>query len=128
MEKDFAKWHELKTKLQARNKEVYFRERDIWFCSIGINLGHEEDGKHEQFLRPVIIFKKFDDDTFWGIPLTSRPSTGVRYFQIFFNGRISTAMLSQMRIFDKKRFIRKVGEVSEVDFNGLKSKLRRMMQ
>jgi mRNA interferase MazF len=128
MEKNFTKWHDLKTKLQKADKIVYFYEREIWFCSVGMNLGHEEDGKQDRFLRPVIVFKKFDSDTFWGIPLTSRLYTGVRYCQFSFRGRISTAMLSQMRFFDKKRFIRKVGEISNVEFNRLKLQLRKMMQ
>jgi hypothetical protein len=128
MEKDFTKWHDLKTKLQRTDKIVYFYEREIWFCSVGMNLGHEEDGKQDQFLRPIIIFKKFDDNTFWGIPLTSQLHGGIRYFRFSFSGRISTAMLSQMRFFDKKRFIRKIGEISSSEFDRLKLQLRNMMQ
>ncbi len=128
MEKDFSKWHDFKSKLQKIDKRFYFQERGIWLCSVGLNLGHEEDGKRDQFLRPVIVFKKFDDDTFWGIPLTSQVHGGVRYFQFLFGNRIAVAMLSQMRLFDRKRFIRRIGEMSNSEFDRLKSQLRNMMQ
>jgi mRNA interferase MazF len=45
-----------------------FKERDIWWVSIGVNVGFEEDGKHEKFLRPVLILKKFNKELFLGIP------------------------------------------------------------
>ncbi len=31
----------------------------IW-CSIGINVGDEEDGKNELYERPVLVIKKFN--------------------------------------------------------------------
>ncbi len=120
MEKDFTAWHVLKTDLQAIDARVFFHERDIWLCSIGINLGHEEDGKRERFLRPVVIFRKFNPDLFWGILLTSRIRIGSYYYQFRLDGRISTAMLFQMRLFDRKRLLRKMGMMPNRYFEPMK--------
>ena len=38
------------------------KERDIWWCSIGVNIGDEIDGKNELFHRPVLILKKFSSE------------------------------------------------------------------
>ena len=45
--KEFDKWNELKKKLHnsEKPKKFYFREREIWWCSLGLNIGFEEDGK-----------------------------------------------------------------------------------
>ncbi len=84
MEKDFGKWHILKTDLQRREGGPFFAKREIWICSVGLNLGHEEDGKGDRFLRPVVIFKKFTSDLFWGIPLTSSDKSGPSHYQFNF--------------------------------------------
>jgi mRNA interferase MazF len=116
MEKDFSIWHCLKTGLQKHEKNPYFSEREVWLCSIGLNVGHEEDGKGNRFLRPVIVFKKFVPDAFWAIPLTSVEKIGPYYYRFSLRGRIETAVLSQMRSLDSKRLLRKMGMMSEEDF------------
>ena len=75
-------------------------------------------------LRPVVIIKKFDADLFWGVPLTSTPRTGSYYYSLDFKGRVSTVLLFQMRLLDRKRLLRKVGTVLEGDFFALKEQLK----
>ena len=72
MEKDFDGWNNKKKELEAKNKKgPRFREREIWWCSIGHNLGHEACGKNEFFERPILIIHKYSSTLFIGIPLTS---------------------------------------------------------
>ena len=49
--KNFDKWNELKKKLHIseKAKDFYFREREIWWCSLGVNIGFEQDGKNDLF-------------------------------------------------------------------------------
>ncbi|MCB9811044.1 MAG: hypothetical protein H6779_04545 [Candidatus Nomurabacteria bacterium] len=56
--KDFKKWNIIKTKLDAKTSHRTFKERDIWWCSLGVNVGHEENGKGGVFNRPVLVVKK----------------------------------------------------------------------
>lgn len=48
--KNFDSWNELKKGLENTNrlldKEFFFHEREIWWTSLGLNLGHEQDGKN----------------------------------------------------------------------------------
>ena len=70
MEKDFLKWHKRKEKLHIEGARVFFHEREVWWCSLGYNVGFEQDGKGYNFARPIIIFKKFNNEVFWAVPLT----------------------------------------------------------
>lgn len=57
--KDFDTWSkEKKTLEQEGHDSLVFHEREIWWCSIGINVGDEQDGKNERFERPVLVLKK----------------------------------------------------------------------
>ncbi len=46
MQKDFNNWNSLKQELDKNEKVLFFKEREVWWCSIGLNLGHEENGKN----------------------------------------------------------------------------------
>lgn len=56
--KEFDKWIKKKKNLheQASNPP-HINERDVWWTSIGVNVGFEEDGKNENFVRPVLVVK-----------------------------------------------------------------------
>lgn len=41
MEKDFQGWHQVKEKLDLLKNPPTFQEREIWWCSIGMNIGYE---------------------------------------------------------------------------------------
>jgi mRNA interferase MazF len=89
-----------------------FKEGEIWWCSIGMNIGREVFGKGKDFARPVFVFKKLDRDSFLAIPLTTQQKSGSWYVPIFYNGVESRAILSQIRILDKKRLIKQIGTLS----------------
>ncbi len=110
MEKDFTEWHRMKTKVQSLESKIYFNEREIWISFFGPNVGHEEDGKGEQFLRPVIIFRRINAETFWAIPLTSAEKIGTHYFSFTLQERKNVAIIAQIRILDRKRLWRMIAE------------------
>ncbi len=47
MQKDFPGWHRQKEQLHAQHHTPTFQEREIWWCSVGVNIGHEMDGKNQ---------------------------------------------------------------------------------
>jgi hypothetical protein len=58
-QKDFDGWNNVKKKVDTHNtSSLYFKEREIWWASTGVNIGSESDGKNELFERPVLILKK----------------------------------------------------------------------
>jgi len=121
MDQDFDNWNELKKKINSRNP-IYVSERDIWFCSVGLNVGSEQSGKHELFERPVLVIKKVTVNTFIGVPLTSNKKKGSWYVEI--ESTQSSAIISQVKLFDTRRLARKINVISVEEFEIIKNKLK----
>ncbi len=130
MIKDFKKWHDKKGFLHHEKIRPFFHEQEIWFCTLGLNVGFEQDGSGKEFLRPVIIIKKFNNEVFWGLPLTKTEKSGKYYYQFSIQGKneISTVVLSQIRLIDAKRLQYKIGDLDEKDFLELKKHLIEFLQ
>jgi len=123
MEKDFIKWNVLKQKLDRSEKRLIFKERDVWWCSVGVNIGHEENGKDEFFARPVLVIKKFNRHLFYGIPLTTKVKENKYYHLISFRGEDQCAMLSQLKVFESKRMRNRMGELPNKQFDDIRKKI-----
>ncbi len=124
--KDYKIWTPLKTKINSSNSlPLWFKEREIWYASLGENIGFEEDGKGTRFTRPVLVLRKFNQKICLIVPLTSKLKHGKSYFSFDGKtGKISTAILNQLRTIDSLRLFRKIGKISEEDFIHLKNSLR----
>lgn len=124
-EKSFDEWNLRKKIIQGANSELqfFYYTREIWWCSLGVNVGVETDGKHEYFERPILVVKKFNKYMFWGLPLTSTARDGVYFCRVKYETGIAWAFLSQLRVFSSKRLIRKAGMISESDFQIVLNKL-----
>ena len=122
MNKDFDDWNELKKKYESHNNHI-FEENEIWWASIGVNIGFESCGKNSNFNRPVLILKKFNKFIFLGIPLSSKIKQGKYYYNFEFKGKNSNALLSQVRLFDSKRITHLIGKLSDKQVKLIKEKL-----
>jgi mRNA interferase MazF len=111
--KDFNNWNLVKKEINNRSQCFSFFEKEIWMCSIGVNVGSEEDGKGRLSLRPIYILKKINHRTFIGIPLTSKLRSDNDHVALYFNYDISTAIISQIRNFDRNRLFERMGIVSD---------------
>lgn len=66
MQEDFEGWHKVKTEIQAKQGAPSYKNREIWWYKVGVNVGDEEDGKGVNFNRPVLVVRKFNKRIFWG--------------------------------------------------------------
>ncbi|MBU0577460.1 type II toxin-antitoxin system PemK/MazF family toxin [Patescibacteria group bacterium] len=127
--KNFWDWHEIKNAIHhTSKKQVYFYEREIWFCSLGVNVGHEQDGGSKTFKRPVLVLKKFNKETFWGIPITSKNKIDKYHFQFQYKNRRYSLILSQVRLLDSKRLIKKINSLSKKEFDQIKEQFVKILQ
>lgn len=85
--------------------------------SCGENIGVEINGKSKSYTRPVLVYRKFNRESFLGIPLTSQRHIGSWYVPFKFQGKDSYAVLCQVRCFDTKRLHRRYGEIDEMDMH-----------
>ena len=127
MEKDFIGWHAVKEELHDARVAPSFQEREVWWCSVGVNIGHETDGKSRFYNRPVLVVRKFNRHIFFGVPLTTRIKENAYYHPIEFKGRSQCVMLSQLRLWDSRRLTDKMGQLSKGQFRGVRESLRELL-
>src|SRR3989344_1313449 len=114
MLKDFWRWHKKKEEVHNTEGKALFHEREIWWCTLGTNIGFEQDGSGELFTRPVVILSKFNLDACLIIPLTAKPKRGKYYFNIGnVSGRDAIAVISQIRFVDRKRLAKKISTLDK---------------
>jgi hypothetical protein len=117
--KNFVDWFNLKPKIDAYNHNPpLYKENELWWCSIGENIGTETSGKSKGLTRPVVIYKKLSKYTFLGVPVTSqildshgKKRAGSWYCEISVKGKTNLAILSQIRILDYRRLDKKIIQV-----------------
>lgn len=125
--KNYDAWNSVKKELDSLDNKVFFKEREIFWMSIGENIGFEQNGKGEIFSRPVLIVKKFSKNIFYGIPLSTKIKDGTFFYAFEFQGKMSNALLVQGRLFDSKRLENKMGMIEKDEFSLLKVKLRELL-
>lgn len=125
--KDFDSWNELKKKIEAEKNEPnkFPKEGEVWMSSLGRNIGFEQNGSGDNFSRPVLIIKKFNNHMFWCVSL----STKQKNFDFYFNytdknNQKVSAILAQMKLVSIKRLKRKLYELDGDKLKEIKLKLK----
>jgi len=120
----FVQWTKIKIRIHMEEKRVYFCEREIWWASLGVNIGYEQDGKNDVFERPVLILRNFGGNTLWAVPLTSKNKTGKFYYQFTYKSKKYSIILSQLRLISSKRLLRKIRTFPDDEFNEVRKKIK----
>jgi mRNA-degrading endonuclease toxin of MazEF toxin-antitoxin module len=115
--KNFDAWNECQKIIDAKKSGPPCREGEIWWCSIGINIGSEQDGKNEQFERPALIVLKINKNVVWILPLSSKIKGGK--YRASLETLSSEVILSQIRTISTKRIIRRICRISDNEMNGI---------
>ena len=116
MIKDFESWNNLKKDIQNRDVKIFCNQREIWWCSIGVNVGSEEDGKNELFERPVLVIKVFSKDMIRVAPLTSKIKSDENHETISYHERGGSVIVSQIKTISTKRLSRKLCRLDKNQF------------
>ncbi|MFZ2522105.1 MAG: type II toxin-antitoxin system PemK/MazF family toxin [Minisyncoccia bacterium] len=125
-DKEYDLWNELKKKIQSDTSEPdYFpKEGEVWMCSLGKNIGFEQNGSGSNFSRPILVVKKFNNHMFWCASL----STKQKKFDFYFNftdpnGEKVSVILAQLKLVSVKRLKRKLYDISSNNLKEIKVKL-----
>ena len=133
--KDFDSWNDYQKKLELRTSHLYdsntkkylFRQREIWYCSVGVNIGSEICGKNKDFERPVLILKK-SGRHFVGLPLTSqKPNNPSFFYDISYKDKerlVESYVLINPLSFDVLRLQRKIRVLSHYKFEEIVEKTK----
>ena len=129
MKKDFDKWNKKKKQLENREDTPFYHEREVWWCSLGVNVGFEQDGKRDEFSRPVLVLKGFSKEVFLCVPLTTREKKGKYYCSIALGDKMSRkVILSQIRLVDTKRLQEKITTIDKNQFQEIKQAVIRLIE
>lgn len=127
MKKDFLPWFKKKTEMHHEKARPHFREGEVWFSALGMNVGFEQDGNGTRYLRPIAIIRKFNNEICWGVPLTRTKKDSEFYFSFELAGEMSTAILSQIRLVDAKRLFYRAGIMRDEDVAEMKKRLKALL-
>lgn len=120
MEDRYNTWNTLKKELHEKETKILFKEGEIWWVSLGQNIGEECYGKGEKFRRPVIVFRKLTSSSCIVIPLTSKERSGTWYFEFEIDDNKKFAMMHQMKMLSTKRFESRMTTLPEKEIRELK--------
>ena len=126
MHNAFLEFIFIKIKINDSSHLPSIKEGEIWWCSVGQNVGVEINGKGKVFTRPVLVYKKLSCFGFMGIPLTSKEHAGSWYVGFSFKNRLSMAALAQARVFSTSRLHKKMGALPENDFRLIQDGFKRL--
>ena len=114
--KRFLQWIGLKETLHGQNHRApLVSEGEIWWVSLGENIGSEINGKSNLFSRPVIIYQKLAHGFYFVIPTTSQHKTGSWFIGFRHHGKSMTACLHQARAIDYRRLSSRMGMLDDGD-------------
>ncbi|MEK9151274.1 MAG: type II toxin-antitoxin system PemK/MazF family toxin [Patescibacteria group bacterium] len=118
MKKDFQGWCKKKEILHSTPDEkiVYFRDKEIWWCALGVNIGFEQDGKNHNYERPVLVLKKINRYLALVVPLSTKTKDHPYYLGYQYNSKSYSALVLQIRVVSSKRFLRRIGKIENQIF------------
>lgn len=128
MEKDFDGWNKHKKKLEEKEQDFLFKQGEVWWCSVGINVADESCGKGETFGRPVLVLKKLSRRSFVGIPLSTQRKNGTWFTDVKVEEEIVSALLYQVKMFSTRRFQHRLTTLDASDFSQVKRKLKALLE
>lgn len=127
-DKDFSHWVVVKRALNAIEIPVPFCEREVWWASLGENIGFELDGKSFDYSRPIVILRVFSRNNLFFVPLTTAKEDRIKPFLFdvgeVIPGRQSKASLSHTSSMDARRLLTKIGMLEENLYNNLKDAVK----
>ena len=127
MAKDFVMWNQQKKRMNSVSGNRLYNEREVWWCSLGINIGFEQDGTGNNAERPILILKGISRETCFALPLTtSSKKNRYRISLGDIGGRNASAICSQLKVIDTRRFINKICRVDEDIFLKIRKAVRSM--
>ena len=129
MQKDFDTWNTKKKAINDKivDEKLFFKEGEVWWVNLGVNVGFEMDGKGSDFIRPVLIVRKYNQYSFLAIPLTTSPKTNKYKVSVgIIDGKNAVASLSQLKNIDSKRLINKIHHLEHDLFVDIKKKASRV--
>ena len=125
MQKEFDVWNIQKQRVHNNESHKLYHEREVWWCSLGTNVGFEQDGTGQYGERPVLIVKGFSAQVCVVIPLTTTKKINPYHVPLgLVDEKEAFAITSQIRLIDTRRLVYKVGFIDRDIFEAIRKTIR----
>ena len=128
MRKDFDQWNKNKKHIHAEAENKLYHKQEVWWCSLGTNIGFEQDGTGSAGERPILVLKGFSKQVCLALPLTT--SIKKNPYHVYLgtvDGKEAFAIISQIRLIDTKRLINKIGFVDHDVFEKIRKAVKEFL-
>ena len=97
----------------------------MWWCSLGVNVGFEQDGTGNPAQRPILKLKGFSKHVCLAVPLTTATKKNPYHISLgIIGGKEAFVITSQIRLIDTKRLINKIGFIDRDIFETIRKAVR----
>ncbi|MFA5870976.1 MAG: type II toxin-antitoxin system PemK/MazF family toxin [Candidatus Paceibacterota bacterium] len=123
----FDNWNQIKKEINAREDKIktFPKEGEVWMSNFGKNIGFEQDGSGDSFSRPILVIKKFNNQMFWVVPLSTKQKKFDFYHNYIDPDRNNVSViLAQLRLISIKRIKRKLYDFEKGELDIIKNKLK----
>jgi len=134
IENKFQEWCKIKEKISKKEIEFFIHEWEIRWINMWKNVWFEQDWKWNEFLRPVLILRIYSKYLFLWIPLTTQIKDWNYFYNFKYKNKIEfdkienvDAILIQARSFSKKRLVRYIWKIWNIDLLQIKNELRKLI-
>jgi len=126
--KNFDTWNNRKKMIQETGENKFYHPREIWWCSLGVNVGYEQDGTSKDFQRPVLVLKGFSKKVCIVVPLTTSQKTNPFHVPVgVIDGKQAFVITSQVRLVDTKRFSNKLTIIERKTFETIRKAVKDLL-
>ena len=128
MNKDFDKWNIEKKAIHARRDKLLYREREVRWCNLGVNVGFEHDGTGEKYARPVLILKGYSRDVCLVLPLTTSTKENPYHISVgLIADREASVIISQLRLVETRRLDQRIDVLDKATFERIRKAVKDML-
>lgn len=125
--KSLRYWSKVKIDIELKESPRFCKKGDVWWCSLGQNIGTEQNGSGDKFQRPVLVLKIFNHKTILIIPLTTSDKTNIyRKYVGIIRGKHAKAIICQLRTISSKRLTEKITTMDKKIFKQTKKEVRKI--
>lgn len=125
---EFSDWNKIKKDLHLNKVNKRYNVGDMWWCNLGKNVGHEQNGTGPNFQRPVLVIRSFNKNVCLIIPLSTKNKKNEFYINVGkIQGEEAFGIISQIRLIDTKRFVNKVGFLNKKQEKIIKKAIHEMI-
>ncbi len=127
--KNFDEWNKKKKDINDKENLPRIKSREIWWCHLGINVGDEQDGDNDNFIRPVLILRVYNKNLVTVIPATTSQKISKYYFPVKIKNKEGALILSQYKPISTKRLIKRVTKtkIEKEIFEKIKNSIKKIL-